>query len=210
MKRLLAILVVFYCLGIILVSLVWLNFWLIFGVGIIILVVACLILKKSYIFLILIFFLALLFGALSLKNAYLQPRCHIRNFVHYKDNAIYSLSGFVDSQPVIKHQRISFVFRVRQLQVGKLKWRCCGKVLVKMDFPQDLSYGDGLTLVGAPRGLPNFSSASRNYRNYLSDQGIYLTMHIKNSLQIVPQDRRGSYIITLSFWFSFKSLFEKG
>ena len=205
MKRLLAILAVFYCLGIILVSLIWVNFWLIFGAGIIILAAAYLTLRENCIFLILIFFLALLLGAVSLKNSCLQPKCHIRNFVHYKDNTFYSLSGFVDSAPIIENKRTSFVFRVRQLQVDKLKWRCCGKVLVKMDFPQDLSYADSLTLLGTLCGLPNFSSASQSYKEYLSGQGIYLIMHIKSSLQIIPQGQLenknlSSILIIFSFW----------
>ena len=201
MKRPLALLAVFYCLGIILVSLIRVNFWLIFGLGIIILAAACLALRKNYIFPVLIFFLALLLGALNLKNSYLRPKCHISNFARYKDNNVYSLSGFVDSAPITKNKRTSFVFRTSELQVDKLKWRCCGRILVNLDFKQDLSYADNLTLLGTLRRPAGFSSASHGYRDYLSRQGIYSVMHIKNSLQIIPSYKKSGFrLIAFSVW----------
>lgn len=201
MKRLFAVLVVFYCIGIILVSLIWVNFWLILGWGGIMLGIASIMLRKNYIFQVLIFFSALMLGALSLKNSYILPKCHISNFAHYKDNTIFSLSGFIDSDPEIKDKHTSFVFRAQEIQVNKLKWRCRGKVLVKVDFPQDLNYADNLILQGVLRRPYGFSSGSCSYRDYLSRQGIYLVMHIKNSLQIIPQlNKGGSKLIIFSLW----------
>jgi len=201
MKGLLVALTVFYCLGIILVSLIWVNAWLIFGLGLAILIVSYLSLRKQYQFLILVFLLALFLGGYSLKNSYILPMCHVSKFVHYKDHNVYSLSGIVDGLPEITHMGTSFIFRVQELQINNLKWRCCGKVLVKLDFPQALNYGDKLILIGNLSRPAVFGENRNAYRDYLMRQGIYLTMHIKNSLQIISQGRNvGAKLIGFSFW----------
>jgi competence protein ComEC len=200
MKRPLAVLTVFYCLGIILVSLIRVNFWLMFGLGIIIFAAACLSFRKNHIFPVIIFSLALLLGALNLKNSYLRPKCHISNFVHYKDDAVYSLSGFVDNAPEIKDNRTSFVFRSLEARVDKLKWRCCGKVLVNLDFAQELNYGDNLALIGNLRRPYSFNSGRQGYREFLARQGIYLLMRIKEARQMIRQDgSSGSRLMGFSF-----------
>jgi len=172
-----------------------------FGLGVIIFVIAFLSFRNNFIFVSSVFFLALILGALSLKNSYMQHKCHINNFVTYDDDTVYSLSGFVDSDPEIKDKQISFVFRTQEVQVNNLKWPCCGKVLVKVDFSQGLDYADSLILQGNLRRPYGFSSGSYSYRDYLSRQGIYLVMHIKNSLQIIPQfNKGGSRLIIFSLW----------
>ncbi len=201
MKRLFAFSAVFYCLGIILISLTRISFWLILGLGIVTFAAACLSFRNNHIFVALVFLLSLILGALSLKNSYMRHKCNISNFVSYNDDTIYGLSGFVDSQPVTENKRTSFVFRTQEVQVNNLKWLCNGKVLVKMDFPQNLSYADSLILQGVLRRPYGFSSGSYSYRDYLSRQEIYLLMHIKNSLQIIPQlNKGGSRLIIFSLW----------
>ena len=192
MKSIFGLSAVFYCLGIILLSLVRVNFWLIVTLGLVISAAACLSFSNNRIFMALILFLALLLGALSLKNSFAIPKCHISNFVAYNNKAVYALSGFIDSQPVAGHKRASFIFRVQEMQFDNLKWPCCGKVLVKVDFLRDFNYGQSLTLIGTPRRPPVFSPGSRSYRKYLSGQGIYLLMRIKNSLQIIPRESKGA------------------
>jgi len=199
MKRWLAALAVFYCLGIILASLFRVNFFAVLGLGVIILVFACLNFRKSHIFLLLLFILTLLLGGLNLKNSFLRPKCHISNFVRYKDNTVYSLSGFIDSAPEIKDNRASFIFRVQEAQSGEFKWRCCGKVLVNLDFAQELSYGDNLMLVGNLRRPYSFKSG-QGYKEFLARQGIYLLMRIKDMRQIIRQDgNSGSRLMGFSF-----------
>ncbi|MDD5409350.1 MAG: ComEC/Rec2 family competence protein [Candidatus Omnitrophica bacterium] len=201
MKRLFALSAVFYCLGIVLVSLTRVNFWIILGSGVIILSAACLSFRNNRIFAISVFFLALALGALNLKSSYVQDKCHIRNFVPYNDDTVYSLSGFVASQPVTENERTTFIFRPQEIQLNNLKWLCCGKVLVRVDFPQDLSYAQRLTLTGALSRPVGFSYGTHSYRDYLSGQGIYLLMRIRNRLQIIQQPGgRGNKLIILSFW----------
>ncbi|MFA4993205.1 MAG: ComEC/Rec2 family competence protein [Candidatus Omnitrophota bacterium] len=201
MKRLFAFSAVFYCLGIILVSSAWVNFWVIFYLGVIFFSAACLSFRNNHIFIVLVFFLVLILGAFNLKNSYMRHKLHIRNFVPHNDGAVYNLSGFVDSQPVIENKRTIFIFRTQEIQLNNLKWLCCGKVLVKLDFPQDLSYAQRLTLTGVLSRPFGFSSGSRSYRDYLSGQGIYLLMHIKGRSQITTQPgETGSKLIIFSLW----------
>ena len=201
MRRLLAVLTVFYCLGIILVSLIRVNFAVVLGLGMTILVIVCLNFRKNHISLPLIFFLAMLLGGLNLKNSYLRPACHISKFVRYKDDTVYSLSGFVDNAPEIKNNRTSFVFRPLQAQADKLKWRCCGKILVNLDFSQELNYGDNLALIGNLRRPYSFKSGRQGYKEFLARQGIYLLMRVKEPRQVIRQDgNSGSKLAGFSFW----------
>ena len=200
MKRLLAVLAIFYCLGIILVSLIWVNVWLIFGLWLTVFIVTCFSLRKQYQFLILVFLLATLLGGYSVKNSYILSACHISKFVQYKDRNIYSLSGFVDSLPEVTQTGTSFIFRAQEFQGHNLKWRCCGKVLVNLDFPQAVGYGDKLILIGNLSRPAGFGDKRYTYRDYLMRQGIYLTMHIKSSLQIILQENVGAKLVRFSFW----------
>ncbi|MDD5561499.1 MAG: ComEC/Rec2 family competence protein [Candidatus Omnitrophica bacterium] len=192
MKRLLAVSTLFYCLGIILLSLTRVSFWLILVLGVAALAAACLNFRNNRIFTFLVFFFALILGALNLKNSYMRHKCHLSNFVPYNDGTVYSLSGFVDSQPVIEGKSTAFVFRAQEVRSGNWRWPCCGKVLVKADFPQDLDYAEPLVLKGALHRPFRSSSAGCSYRDFLSNQGIYLLMRIKNSLQIIPYSKSGS------------------
>jgi len=199
MKRPIVALTVFYCLGIILINYIRVNFWIIAVLTAVIIFLAAL-LRKDYIFFILTLLLALLIGGLSLKNSYILPKCHINNFVYYKSNSFYSLSGFIDSDPEFKNNYMQFIFRTNQIQSGLLKWRCCGKILVKIDFLQKLNYGDNLTLVGTLSRPINFDSASRSYKGFLARQAIYLIMRIKNLRQIISnQGNSGSKLVSRIF-----------
>ena len=169
--------------------------------GIIVFFAASLLVGKNHIFPILVLFLALLAGSLSLKNSYILPKCHISNFVYYKDKSLYSLSGFIVSAPEFKNNHIWFTFRAQEVQVDKLKWHCCGEVLVKTDFAQELNYGDNLILIGNLSRPYNFNTGSQGYKDFLARQDIYLIMSIKDPRQIIRQPRNsGSKLIINSLW----------
>ena len=130
----LVILTVFYCLGIILANLIGFSFWAMIGVGLVIFLATTLLRRKNCIFPALVLFLALFIGAISLKNSRRLPKCHISNFVYYKDDSLYSLSGFIASDPELKDNHLQFAFAAREIQKDKLKWACCGTVLARLDF----------------------------------------------------------------------------
>lgn len=185
MKRLLAGLAVFYALGIILADLICLDFWWIMSVAIGVLVLASLGLKKERLFLMLVLFLALLAGCLNLKNSYRLSRCHLRNFVSYQNDLIYTVNGFINSVPESRRGHYWFTLSAQEVQVDKLKYNCCGELLVRMNFTQELNYGMNLTLIGNLRGLRGFQDKNQGYQHFLARQGIYLIMTIKEPRQII-------------------------
>lgn len=186
MKRPLVILTVFYCLGIILAGWIRINFWIITAIAIAVFVAVNLWGRKNWIFLGLALFLVLLIGYLSMRNSWVLSKCHIRKLVSYKDNSFYCLSGFITSQPEFKNNHLWFIYRARQIQIDKIRYKCCGELLVKMDFEQELNYGDNLTLIGN-LDRPQSFGRSQGYKDYLARQDIYLIMPIKDSRQILRQ-----------------------
>jgi len=188
MKRPLVILAVFYCLGIILGGWIRINFWVITAMAIAVFAGAALGRRKNGVFLILVLFLTLLIGYLSLRNSWVLSNCHIRKLAADQGNSLYRLDGFIVSQPEFKNNHFWFILRARQIQADKLRYKCRGEVLVKMDFEQELNYGDNLTLMGNLSRPPGFGP-SRGYRDFLARQSIYLIMHIKSSLQVIPEDK---------------------
>ncbi|MDD5108494.1 MAG: ComEC/Rec2 family competence protein [Candidatus Omnitrophica bacterium] len=197
----LVILTIFYSLGIILANFIGFNFWAVMGAAIGIFAVSILLQKKIFIFTALILFLALFAGALNLNNSRTLPQCHISNFIYYKDYFLYRLSGFIDSEPELKDNHIQFIFYVQDMQRDKLKWPCCGKVLVRLDFACKLNYGDNLILIGNLKRPYNFNSVAGGYKDFLGRQGIYLVMHVEDRRQLIyQQSNRGFKLIKVSFW----------
>lgn len=201
MKRPLVMLTAFYCLGVILANFAQFSFWGIMAVGVVIFLAAILCRRGNYIFPALVLFLALFIGALSLKNSCVLPKCHISNFIYYKDGSLYRLSGFIQSVPELKASQMQFVFGAQEIQVNKLRWCCCGKVLVKIDFPPRLNYGDNLILVGNLSRPHNFNAGSQSYKDFLGREGIYLIMRISDPRQIICQrGNSGSKLISSLLW----------
>jgi len=200
MKRPLVSLAVFYCLGIILANFTRVNFWLITLIASAVFTAAILWKINDKIYFILVLFLALLAGYLSMRNSRVLSNCHIRKFVAYKDSSLYGLQGDIVSQPEFKNNHLWFILRTRQIQSDKLRSKCCGEVLVKMDFERELNYGDNLTLLGNLGRPPSFGR-SRGYRDFLARQGIYLIMPIKDQRQIIRQDKfSGAGLIRGCLW----------
>jgi competence protein ComEC len=199
-KRPLVILAVFYCLGIMLAGWIRINFWIIMAISLVVFTAATLWGRKNRLFLILVLFLAMLIGCLSQRNSWTLSNCHIRKFVSYKDSKSYCLNGFIVSQPEFKNNHLWFILRARQIQLGKIRYKCCGDVLIKMDFEQELNYGDNLTLVGNLVRPPSFGR-SQGYGNFLARQGIYLIMPIQDHRQIIRQNKiSGVGLIRSCFW----------
>ena len=194
------ILTVFYCLGIILAGWTRINFWLIMAISSVVFTAATLWVRKNRIFSILVLFLALLTGCLSQRNSWELSNCHVRKFVAYKDNTVYCLNGFIASQPEFKNNHLWFILRARQIQADKTKYKCCGDVLIKMDFEQALNYGDSLTLIGNLDRPPSFGRR-QGYADFLARQGIYLIMPIQDYRQIIRQDKiSGAGLTRGCFW----------
>ncbi|MDD5130631.1 MAG: ComEC/Rec2 family competence protein [Candidatus Omnitrophica bacterium] len=192
MNKLLAGLTVFYGLGILLCGLIRLDYWLIMLVAVILLFFAVRTVKEKSLFLILVLFLALLAGCLNQKNSYRLPRCHIYNLFFFNGaGPDYSVTGSVSSVVEFRNGYYWFIMRAQEIQAGRARFCCCGKLLVKMDFTQELNYGENVTIIGNLNRIPGFNGASRRYRDFLIRQGIYLIMPVKDLRQIVRRERAG-------------------
>jgi competence protein ComEC len=185
MKRPLVVFTLLFCLGIFLAGALRINLWFILAAGAAALLSGWRFRSDNRVFACCVFFLALLLGALSLKNFYIRQGRRIDSLVRYRDRSVYAVSGFVDGQPALKNGCTSFVFCAQEIQSGNYKWPCQGRILVRMDFPQDLAYGRRLTLLGSLKRPFRLPGGRRGYRDYLTGQGIYLLMHIHNSLQVI-------------------------
>lgn len=184
MNRPLVWLAIFYCLGIAIGSAARIDIWLIVVWAGFVIIPAFLKFRDNRVFIPLIFSLAVFFGVLNLKNTFILGACHISRVVPYGSKDIYSLSGVIDSYPSEGKRDTMFVFRISQAQLADRKWYCCGKILVKMDFQQDLRYAEYLTLIGRLSRPRSFSAAGRSYRAYLLRQGVHLLMRLKSPLQV--------------------------
>jgi len=184
MKRLLVCLGVFYGLGIVLFGLIHLDFWFIAGFSGVVFLLTGLWMKQKRLFLMSVLFLALLAGYLNSENSRQISACHIRNFISDQDSPIYSIDGFVTGEPEQRTGYFWFILRTREIQIDKLKYKCCGDVLVKSSVGGDLHYGDNLRLLGNLKIPYSLSKAGSNYREFLSRQGIYLMMTVKDPRQI--------------------------
>lgn len=200
MMRAPLVLAVFYCLGIVLANLIRFSFWPIMGLAAVIFAGTILLPRNNFAFWIPVLFLALLAGALNLKNSRILPKEHINNFVPYQDNALYSLSGFIDSQPELKDRHLQFIFRVQEAKKDKLKWPSCGKLLVKLSFTRKLNYGDNLIIIGNLTRPYNFFGKS-GYKGFLARQGIYLIMRLDDPRKIIQRPgNSGSKLISNALW----------
>jgi competence protein ComEC len=126
----------------------------------------------------LVFFLA----ASLLKNTQALPKNHLARFISYKNPQPYTLRGYVDSPPLFKNRRTSFVFQAEELQCSDFKYKTCGNILVQLKGKPGLNYGAGLILKGnlyRPFSLNNRKRQS--YRDYLAHQDIFALMNIKAS-----------------------------
>lgn len=187
MKSPLVILTVFYALGIISGKSFRLDFWLVALIAGIILLFASFAFRRKLLCLVLILILTLLAGCLSLLGANRLSGCHIRNLAVYNNDLIYSVSGYVAQPPEVKNGRVYFILRCREIQVNRVKFECCGDILVKMDFKEELGYGDRLTLIGP----------LRRYK-FLSAQNIYLIMAVNDRRQVIRRAGSGGFWLTRS------------
>lgn len=185
MKHPLAVLAAVFCAGIILTSLIKVNFVLIYFLAAISLFCAFLFLKKELRFNLFLLGVAFFLGAAGLKSTYLLPRYHISRCVTLQNNESYILKGFVESEPIKKADKLSFVFKVKEIQLNNLNQKCSGRVFVCAKVKTELTYGEGLILKGNMRRPFSFNTPGRrSYRSYLRDQDIWFIVTVKSEAHI--------------------------
>ena len=136
--------------------------------------------KKRLIFDVLISCLIFTLGITLLKDSQELPKCHISKFIYHKYGQPHIVKGVIASEPLIKNNKTSFVFKAREIQADNLNRSCCGNIIVNLKGKKDFSYGEELILRGPlHRPVNNLNSSGASFREYLSNQGIYFIMAVK-------------------------------
>jgi len=139
----------YFCAGIVFARFIRAPFWLIFSCAFILLIAASIVSRRGLAFKILFAGLIFLLGAVLLKNSCTLPKSHIRRFIFYKNETVFTVKGFVNSQPQPKDDKSTFIFSAQELEFNKSCYKTCGDILVHLKGINNLAYGDILILRGA-------------------------------------------------------------
>jgi len=138
----------FFCLGIILGHYIPISVEAVFF-SLVICFICCLVSFKLEKFTnLFLLCLIVLLGAFHYKNSTYLPKIHISNFLYYKDETKYVISGYIKSEPRYKDNGLEFIFSVSELEFDYKKQNCSGDILVKVMQANGLLYGEELVLVG--------------------------------------------------------------
>jgi competence protein ComEC len=105
----------------------------------------------------------------------------------------------VDSLPIIKDNRTSFIFRTKEIQLDNLKYNCCGNILVYIKGKTDFCYADNLILRG---------KLCRPFGSYLYGMGIYSIMRVYSNTAVIRLNKKGGLLV-LRFALWLKQALEK-
>ena len=202
MKRPLVCFVLIFCLGILIASKIKVPFLFIYYLAIIFLIFSFLSIKKGLRFVVFIFCLVFCLGIASLRNYQILPKCHISRYTSYKNNYIYIIKGYIYSEPILRNNKTSFIFKTQEIQSDNLRHNCCGNILVYMKGKKDLHYGEELILQGNLYRPFSFGSSKRqSYRDYLYNRGIFSIMHVRGETLVVRLNKnRGLLIKRFALW----------
>ena len=112
---------------------------------------------------------ALLGGALRYQSS-VQPSDNT-SLQFYNNKGDVRVEGMVSNSPETKKTSIEFRLAASSITADNRTYPVTGNVLVHLPFYKQLHYGDILQLTGKLETPPKFDDF--DYRNYLSNQGIY-------------------------------------
>ncbi len=138
----------YFCAGIIFAHFFRVAFWPIYCLGLTLLVACAISINKGLTFKILLSCLIFILGIVLLTNTYLLPKTHISKFVSYKNDTIFMVKGFINSQPQPREGGISFFFAAQEVEFNHLHYQCSGEILILAKEAQGLAYGEALILRG--------------------------------------------------------------
>lgn len=158
-------------------------------------------LKSRVKFLIFIVFSVLFLGGAALRNSQELPPHHISNFITYKGNDV-RIEGIIASDPVVKKKSTNFVIKAQRLFRDDEELKVCGKVLVKAFKKGHFIYGDKLLIEGSMYRAPYFRISKRsNYRDYLTQKGIYSILSVKKESVVKSLGERAANPIKASAFY---------
>ncbi len=169
MKRPLVWLVIMFSLGIFVASKSRISLFWLFLADSFLLLLAILSLRRKILGLIFLAALVFFCGITWLKNYTVIPGCHIKRF-HYTIGEVYSLRGWVNSDPEYQDNKTSFLFQSEEIATEDKKQICCGKIMAIIRGELKAEYGQELILE---------ARLQRPFGEYLRRQGIYLIARVK-------------------------------
>lgn len=207
MKQTLLPLTLIFCLGIFIARQIIIPFYVLCSLGGILLGLALLLSKKTKIFAILLYSSAFISGAILLSNSQNIPPHHIVNYISYENNPVYILKGVIESDPEVKNNGISFIFRVQEIQLQDVNYNCCGKIIVYIKSKHRFFYGDELILRGKiSKPLDKSKRQRQSYQNYLRNNDIWFVFNVARETDIVNLDKNNGFgLKRMSLWLKNKS-----
>jgi competence protein ComEC len=148
MKLNLAGFLLYLCSGIVFTYFIRIFFWPVYFSALTLLFACIFSLGKDSIFRVLFAFLVFALGCLLLKNSYILPQHHISKSIFYKNNTVYAVKGFINSQPHPKDGKVTFMFTTQELQFNDSNYKCSGDIFVQLKDAGDFFYGEALILRG--------------------------------------------------------------
>lgn len=203
MKRPLVSLTVIFCLGISVANLTKIPFLLAYFLTTALLVLTSLSVKKGLRFNSLLFFLVLCLGITLFLEHEVLPGNHISFLLPYYDkNKEYLVKGVIDSQPQLKDNKTSFLFKLEEIQSEDSRYKICGNILAQVKGRKNLVYGEEIILIGNLHRPYSFGAANRkSYRHYLYSQGIRYIMNVKTLSRVTRLNKnKGFSIKRLALW----------
>lgn len=196
LKRPLLILTLAFALGILTASQTGFSFGPLFLFTLIFLFFSIRSIQEGLSFYIYLFLFSFALGSVCLVNSKALPRCHIYNYVSGDNEKNYCLKGHIINEPDNSGPRTSFLLAAQELHAPGLSLKCCGKVLVYLKGARDLDYGQEVLVTGKLR--PPFSfihSPSSSYRNYLSNQAIFLVLRVASREGLIKLKRNRGFVL---------------
>lgn len=125
------------------------QFWLIYFCAFILLITCAVFVKKDLVSKILFSCLSFVLGTLLLLNSYILPKSHISHLIFYKSDTVFTVKGFINSQPQLKEGKFTFLFRTQELEFNSAHYKSSGDILVYLKEAKSLVYGEAFILRGA-------------------------------------------------------------
>jgi competence protein ComEC len=166
-------------------------FWPVYFSGFVLIIASIFTIKRKIVFFIPLLLIFFILGVLHLKNSYTISKSCVSRYLYYGDDTIYIARGFVNNNPVIKNNRATFIFRVKELQFDQARYESCGEILVYAKNTDSISYGEELILLG------RISKPYRVFQGKISG-----VMHLKSNRALYRLNKnRGSLIRRLAYNF---------
>lgn len=184
-----------FCLGICLENWWHVPFLFLYVSAVIFAVLSLLTLKKEHSDLLLLV-LGFILGALLFRNVQTLPGNHVAKYTSHKSRDVF-IEGVVAEEPSNFGGNIKFVLEAQRIKTGRSWQEVCGKVWVRANTDEKISYRDTLLLEGKLYKPFRLKMGQRlNYRDYLKYKGIYSLLSVnRNSVIKRMQTQRAKPLV---------------